>query len=183
MNDSQARQIAWREQRHRRGTRAAAIMLGAKRGRSDAIQLVCLLNDRDPTIRQSAIRSLAQIGGASAVEAIARRVGDTDPSVRAAACRALGHMRAHSARGPLLDALRDRDREVICAAADALARMGDKAGLPHIARLVRKGVSCKWEALRALNLMVTGQQFPVSQTGLEQAVRWIERQGRKIDRG
>ena len=91
MNDSQARQIAWREQRHRRGTRAAAIMLGAKRGRSDAIQLVCLLNDRDPTIRQSAIRSLAQIGGASAVEAIARRVGDTDPSVRAAACRAAPH--------------------------------------------------------------------------------------------
>ena len=179
MNDSQARLIAWREQRQRRSTRAAAIMLGTKRGRSDVVQLVCLLNDRDPTIRQSTIRSLAQIGGASAAGAVARCVGDSDPSVRAAACRALGHMRAHSARGPLHDALQDRNREVVCAAADALARMGDKAGLPHVARLIRKGASCRWEALRALNLMITGQQFPINQKGLEQALRWIERQSTK----
>ena len=83
-----------------------------------------LSSDTDPGARAGAARLLGALGGAGAVETLARQLEDPDEAVRATAARALGHS-GHWAKGPALArALRDPAWEVRRAAALALRSFG-----------------------------------------------------------
>ena len=97
--------------------------------------------------------------------------------MRVAACNALGKLRAIQGKAKLYDALNDRADDVRCAAAVALASMGDKFGLLPVARLVCKQGDHQLTALKALNT-ITKQDFPLTRSGLREAIRWIKLSGK-----
>ncbi len=173
MDKYQEREIVRRHVRDKHLTAAAAAaVLGGRRSSGDSLNIIRLLGNSDPEVRKGAIRNLAGVGGTSAQTAIAGRVGDSDPGVRVEACRALGRLRAHQAKRQLYDVLGDRHGEVCCAAAEALAAMGDKHGLPYVARLVCTSGIHQIPALRCF-CQITGQKFPLNSRGLAEAIGWI----------
>jgi hypothetical protein len=154
-------------------TAAANTLLGKHPQGPETFRVIQLLKHTDPAVREDAIRSLAKIGGADAASFIARCLDDLDANVRIAACLALGQMRAHGAKSNLYDVLTDRNAYVRCAGATALACMGDKYGLPAVVKLVCLKGRHQMEALRSFN-QITAKTFPLTQSGLQEAIHWID---------
>ena len=151
---------------------AAAGALGKGLGIPEGMQVVGLLKSRDPKVREEAVNTLARYGGRQYVSYIARCLRDSDIKVRVEACNALGQLRGHAAKKELYDAVQDRNAYVRCAAASALARMGDKYGLPYVARLVCVNGQHQVTAVQAYNL-ITGRHFRLDSHGVTEAVKWI----------
>ncbi|MCA1689766.1 MAG: HEAT repeat domain-containing protein, partial [Actinobacteria bacterium] len=83
-----------------------------------------LSSDADPGARAGAARLLGALGGADAVDTLARMLEDPDEVVRTVAAQALGRS-GHWAKGPVLvGRLRDPAWEVRRAAALALRSFG-----------------------------------------------------------
>ena len=162
------------------GAAAAAVLTNLNHSVGMA-GLLRLLADSDPAVRENAIRNLAASRQRGAIEAIARCINDRDVRVRTAACRALGELRAHQFKAKLYDALGDKDAGVRCTAAAALGRMGDKYGLPFVAKLVTVRGRHQYQAVRALN-SITGEKFPVNDHGLSAAIRWVKSHRRYLRR-
>ena len=182
MDPRQARYIEQRQQR--RQTLSGAAAAAALSGRASAVDIVnvtALLKNADPLTRQGAVKNLALMGGPQAIAAIARALYDPNADVRIASCKALGTMRAHAAKCQLLDTLNDNDPTVCCAAAEALAIMGDKTGLPHLARIVCTPGPQRWRALRSLNRLAR-TDFALDDVGLAEAKRWLKRNRRWFSR-
>ena len=151
---------------------AAAIKPTSARG-TDVLKIARLLRNSDPSIRISALESLAGIGGINSIAYVVQSLNDPHYKVRSAACMALSVMRAHSVKSKLYDALNDRNAEVRCAAALALAEMGDREGLSAVTKLVCTSGSHQLPALRAFCRMVK-QKFSINPRGLKEAIRWIK---------
>lgn len=182
MDPRQARYIERSKVRQQSLAGAAAAALTGRSRTCDILNVASLLKSRDPLTRQGAIKNLVTMGGPQAMHAIARALYDANPKVRITACKALGNMRAHPAKSQLLDTLNDRDPVVTCAAAEALCTMGDKAGLLHVARMVRSQSTHTWRALRILN-QLTNSHFSIDDAGLAHARSWIKQNGRRFARG
>ncbi len=162
--------------RYKPGNRmlAAASAIKPTSARStDVLKIARLLHNSDPSIRISALESLAGIGGINNVPYVVQSLNDRHYKVRSAACLALSVMRAHSAKSKLYDALNDRNAEVRCAAAVALAEMGDRMGLPTVTKLVCTSGPHQREALRAFCRIIK-QKFSINPRGLKEAIRWIK---------
>jgi len=175
--DAQLDRLRARQEVRRRrlsGAAAAAALAGKGRPQSTA-RLIGMLTHHDAGVREGAVKNLAQIRTADGMAAIARCLKDRDAHVRAAACEALGRLRAHQYKNRLYDAVLDSNAEVRCAAAAALGRMGDKYGLPFVARLLCVRGPHQRAALHALNT-ITGREFPDNARGLHEALEWIRRQ-------
>ncbi|MBN2212571.1 MAG: HEAT repeat domain-containing protein [Sedimentisphaerales bacterium] len=155
---------------------AAAAAALAQTGQAPSMgKLIGLLSHSDPCVREGAVKNIAKIRGPDGILAIGRSLADRDPRVRVAACRALGMLRAHQTKSKLYDAVVDKDAEVRCAAAEALGRMGDKYGLPYVAKLVCLRGDHQYAALRALNVL-TGNDFRCNDHGLGKAIAWVRRE-------
>lgn len=159
------------------GVAAAALL--SQGGSNDISRMSRMLHSDDPMVREGTIKSMAQTGNRQAVGSMMHCIRDPDPRVRSALCVALGRLRAHQAKDILYDALHDKNPNVCCAAAGALAVMGDKIGLPQVAKLVKTPGRHQWQALRSLNL-ITGQQFRINEHGLNDAIRWIKAKRRQF---
>jgi len=173
MDRNAARNIAWEANRQKAlSAAAAAAVLGKRSSAFETLNIIRLLSHSDPKIRTGAIQSLTQIGGRDVIAPLCRCLNDPDHDVRYAACQALGQLRAHDARAVLVDALQDPIASVRCAAAVALSWMGDRSGLPMVAKLLKLSGRHQTEALRSLNL-ITGQRFPFTPSGIKDAQRWL----------
>ena len=177
MDKRQARYIQHRHTRQQSLSGAAAAVVAGRSRPVDVINVASLLRNRDPLTRKGAIKNLADMGGSHAIHAIARALCDASSEVRISACAALGRMRAHAAKAQLLDTLNDADPVVCCAAAEALGIMGDKTGLPHLAKMVCSPGPQRWRALRSLGRL-SDSNFPIDDVGLAQAKRWLKRNRR-----
>ena len=151
---------------------AAAGALGRKLDTREAVKIVALLKSGDPATREKAYQTLARYGGRDYVGYIVRGLNDPDIRIRVETCRLLGDLRAHAVKRQLYDAVVDRNAYVRCAAAEALAKMGDKYGLPYVARLVCISGKHQIEALRSYNF-ITGRKFKLGESGVNDAVKWI----------
>ena len=154
---------------------AAAGVLSGRLGSRDILKVTRLLNSSDPKIRQAAIQSLVHFGGQDTAAHVSRCLNDPNLKVRIEAYKALGLMRAHSFKGRLYDALSCSEVLVRCAAAEALAQMGDRYGLPCVARLVCVKGKHQLEALRTLSF-ITGHKFRPNKLGVAEAIRWVRLQ-------
>ena len=174
MDNYNARYYAQDSLRRQKLAAAAAAVLQPNRNHSGEIfRIIPLLSNADPLTREGAIKNLTKIGSRDAISYITRSLNDREPAVRIAACLGLGYLRAHPAKKNLYDALADRNYLVRCAAALALNDMGDKHGLPNIVELVCKNGPHQIEALRTLS-RITCQKFPLTKSGLKEAIRWIK---------
>ncbi len=173
MDEQEARDITRRELRKDTLAAAAAVSGCSHTTNHDLYSIVALLSKSDPKIRLSAIESLAQIRGNSAIGYIVRSLDDVDGEVRSAACSALGKLRVHSAKGELYDCLTDNEPDVRCSAAEALHIMGDRIGLSYVKQLVLKAGDHQMRALKSLNF-ITGKRFRISSSGLKGATEWLK---------
>jgi len=178
MDRNDARDIARQFLRRQTLAAAAAATICDPTGRNgDTSKVVRLLYHRDPAVRAAAVKNLTKARSSEHTPHFLQALNDRDPRVRIAACDALGQLRAIPAKAKLYDALNDRAEDVRCAAAVALAVMGDKYGLLPIARLVCKQSDHQLTALKALN-SITKQKFPLTRSGLRDAIRWIKLSGK-----
>ena len=161
---------------------AAAEALGKRLSNIEAVKVAGLLKGTDPAVRQRAVSTLGRLGGKDTVPFIAHALNDSDIHVRIEACNALGLRRAHAAKSKLYDAIHDRNALVRCAAAVALACMGDKYGLPSVAKLVCLKGRHQIDAVRALN-KITRHDFRINQGGIAEAIRWIKAQRSSLLQG
>jgi HEAT repeat protein len=158
---------------------AALGSLGKRMSSFDALKVIQLLRSGDPQLRENAINTLSRYGGRDTIIHIARCLHDANIKVRIEACRALGEMRAHNVKAKLYDAVHDKNPLVVCAAASALVRMGDKHGLPAVAKLVFIEGQHRCEAIRTLN-KITGHDFRANESGVKEARKWIRRKKDEI---
>jgi len=158
---------------------AAVGSLGKRLSCVEALKVISLLKCGDPQVRENAINTLSKCGGPDTIIHIARCLLDANIKVRIEACRALGEMRAHNAKAKLYDAVNDRNPLVVCAAASALAHMGDKQGLPFVAKLIFVEGRHRSEAIHALN-QITGHDFRSNEQGIKEARNWIRRKKNDI---
>jgi len=180
MDEFEKREVTWQSLRRQKLTAAAAAAALSSRHKSiDLFKITHLLKNPDPLIREGAVKSIAQIGGSTAAQSIIPCLMDPDARVRIAACNTLGRMRSHQARSSLIDALCDREPGVCCAAASALAAMGDKIGLAHVMKYLCVAGRHQRQALRCLNV-ITGQNFPVNDHGLRQAINWVKERKKRF---
>ena len=95
------------------------VKLGTK-----AVQpLIKALNDTDWDVRQSAARSLGQIGDSSALEPLTKTLNDRNKIVLIAAAEALGYICDGRAIQPLIATLEHKDWDARQSAAEALVKL------------------------------------------------------------
>jgi HEAT repeat protein/mono/diheme cytochrome c family protein len=86
-------------------------------------EVAAALEDSNGSVRETAVRKLAELGAPSAP--IARRLKDREVEVRVRAADALGVLIARDRRAAVIEALKDDHPDVRCAALLALARWGE----------------------------------------------------------
>jgi len=91
--------------------------------------LLALLEDADPQVREAAAQLLGEDGDPAAVDPLLELLHDPAEAVRAAATEALGWMRSRQALPALSGALHDPSDLVRAAAARALGRIRDPSAL------------------------------------------------------
>ncbi len=109
----------------RPAVRERAIATLAKRGDAAVRPLSAVLTTGSATARRNAVWSLTRIGTATARAAARRALGDADSSVRMVAARCAATHRDAGATGQLVPLLRDDQHAVRRQAAAALGRIGD----------------------------------------------------------
>jgi HEAT repeat protein len=97
--------------------------------------LVRVAQDRDPTTRVYALRSMTYLKDKRTVEVAMRSLRDQDPSVRQAATGVLGNARTDAARSALLDFTRSADANDRIAAVSALRGVSDDRTLARMKEL------------------------------------------------
>jgi HEAT repeat protein len=90
------------------------------------------LKNKDPIVRRSAVRRLAEIGGEKAEILLMEALGDENSQVRMLAARSLGRLGSRRATSELISALKDINYHVRAAAAEALGEIGDEEALSYL---------------------------------------------------
>jgi len=99
--------------------------------------LMAALKATAPEDRLRAARALAEIGGSSANESLAKALADEDPRVRAEAARALGAVGSAASQPALIAAmLDDRNVGVRVAAAASLCRIDGEFSIPFLVSML-----------------------------------------------
>ena len=122
---------------------AAAIdALGEARNAQAIEPLTVLINTaEDISLRTRAVRALRQIGGPSAVNALADVLHNPMPQVRRATIVALGKFRGERSLALLISALSDVDVRVRISAILTLGELGDKRAVSPLMEICRYEVS------------------------------------------
>jgi HEAT repeat protein len=114
------RQQAIEDVSRSRDPRMAPLLLGA-------------LNDKEPSVRAGAARTLGVLRSTEAVSALLPLLkGDADPVVRRSAASSLGFIRDESAVGGLVEALKDTDLQTRLAACQALVILRSPSSTPAL---------------------------------------------------
>jgi HEAT repeat protein len=161
---------------------SAALAL-AKSGQKDraAQILVAAAKNSDAMVRMRAAETLMEVGGERAVMSLLDLLDDPHPQVRFAATGAIGVLRVHSSVERLLKIMNtDSEMTVRIMAARTLGKLGNKAGLSLIIRLLDAGEEkfCRL-AVMALHDII-GQKFTPTKDGILSAKRYLSVNLKKI---
>jgi len=164
-------------------TACSAALALAKSGQKDrAIQvLVAVARNGDSTVRIRAAECLMEIGGERAVMSLLDLLHDPHPQVRFTAVGAIGILRVHSAVETIIKIMNtDADMSVKIMAARTLGKLGNKAGLALVIRLLNEDEEqfCRL-AVMALHDII-GQKFPPTKEGILSAKRYLSVNLKKI---
>ncbi len=162
------------------GTAAAGAMTG-RPSNGNIGQILKLLNNCDPLIRDGALKSLIRIGGREAIASVISCLDDDDPKVRSTAFKAVGQLRIVEMVDKAKANLGEPDDMVRCAAATGLALLGNKKGIDIVLKYANPKQTIRWEAVRCLNL-ITGKRFPANAIGLKDAVGYLKRNKKRLIR-
>ncbi|MEH2054890.1 MAG: HEAT repeat domain-containing protein [Nostoc sp.] len=139
----------------------AAQALGQMQAKEQAPQVVLLLKDSDPDVRNAAAQALGQMQAKEVVPQIVLLLKDSDPDVRNAAIQALGQMQAKEVVPQIVLLLKDSDLNVRGAAIQALGQMQAKEVVPQIVLLLKDSSWYVREAAaQALGQMQAKEQAP-----------------------
>ena len=99
--------------------RRKGVAVGAQQAPAEAAVdgLIGLAQGSDAGVRRQAASSLAELGNARAVPALAAALGDADPEVRAQIISALGELADSRATAALANALKDESAAIRARAA------------------------------------------------------------------
>ncbi len=137
----------------------AAQAIGALGGAAfDLIQPLCV--DARADHRWWAARTLSQLHGEAAAQALISLLADVDSDVRACAAFALGEAQIEQAIEPLAELLADSSVFVSAMASDALARIG-RSGVPILIERLRNGIGLeRARAAKALLAILDSRSIP-----------------------
>jgi HEAT repeat protein len=106
--------------------------------RSSLASLLSATHDADPRVRRTAVKSLADLGDESAVDALGQLlISDSDKKVRRAATDALAEIGSPQALRELGRALKDQDLVVQRNAAEAIVAIGGEQTLTRLREAAR----------------------------------------------
>jgi HEAT repeat protein len=146
--------------------RAAALEAMARSGHKDAVRLLrfYLLNDRDPTVRDTAGRVLAEMGTDEARFAIVEHLhgGEPDPQRRARCVDVLGRFDGTVVPVMLRRYLGDPDDRVRAVAALRAADHNMAEAFPFLLQILRKGTGAQRDAARTAMENLTSMRFAES---------------------
>ncbi|MGH9765670.1 MAG: HEAT repeat domain-containing protein, partial [Blastocatellia bacterium] len=130
----------------------AADQLGSLRVRPAVPDLVGVLSDKDPRVREASAFALGEIADQDAANHLSRLLaGDTDASVRASSAFALGMLEDTKSVSALLDSLDDSSAEVRSAALVALGLMRDQDDVEDIEEMLNdSSLDVRYDAVWAL---------------------------------
>ena len=130
----------------------AADQLGSLRVRPAVPDLVAVLSDKDPRVREASAFALGEIADQDAANHLSRLLaGDTDASVRASSAFALGMLEDTKSVSALLDSLDDSSAEVRSAALVALGLMRDQDDVEDIEEMLNDpSLDVRYDAVWAL---------------------------------
>ncbi|HYL98952.1 MAG TPA: HEAT repeat domain-containing protein, partial [Blastocatellia bacterium] len=130
----------------------AAEQLGYLRTRPSVPDLVGVLSDKDPRVRDAAAFALGEIADQDAANHLSRLLaGDTDPAVRASAAFALGMLEDEKSVSGILDAFDDSAAEVRSSALVALGLMKDQEDVEDIEDMLNdSSFDVRYDAVWAL---------------------------------
>ncbi len=164
------------EQRAKQLAACGAALSLIKRKDPNAMRaLISLSRDNDPVVRARAAECLMEAGGQRAVIGLINLLDDPHPDVRQIAIDALGVLRAHIAMEKLETILeKDPDPKIRLKAARTLGKLGSKAGLILVIRLLdEKDEYLKRLAVRTLQDII-GKYFEPTAEGVKSAKRYLE---------
>jgi HEAT repeats/HEAT repeat len=98
-------------------------------------KLIAKLGDKEPSVRDSVVASLVQIGP-PAVPLLITAMEDEDWVIRQGASQALGRIGDRQAVGPLINALGDKNQWIRQYAAEALGLIGDKQAIKPLVKVM-----------------------------------------------
>jgi HEAT repeat protein len=119
-----------------------------------------LLASDDRDRRWWAVRAMAAVGTAAAVDQLIAALGDPNPDVRACAVVALAEHRPAAAIEPLVACLSDPSAYVARLVADGLAQFGEPAAASLIEMLETGDVAARAGAARALSVIQPEEAIP-----------------------
>jgi len=102
-------------------------------------ELVHVLGDTNPKIRQAAYSLAERLGGEAVTKVVMEYVRNQDPDLAVPAIRYLGRGRIAPAAGVLVELITtSRDERVVVACCKALGRIGDPAAVPALAATIER---------------------------------------------
>lgn len=138
---------------------ALLVRIGAYRGlvrsrREKALpELLALLREEEPELRQAAAKFTIEIPGAEATKCIAALIAATEPETRIALLSALAGRGDKTAIPDIIRATKDNDEDVRIMAVRALGVLGDASHVPVFVELAVKGGATGDAAMQSLRLL------------------------------
>jgi HEAT repeat protein len=142
---------------------SAAAKLG-RAGASGIPALAELVNDADPLVVETAVRSLSSIGGSETIPAMAALLKAGNSNLRMTAAQAMGKTKRKEAVPHLLTAADDPNEVVACAAISAIEEIFSKGNVYS-----NKSIEIPPEVIAALKTSMTDPRWRVRATAVEVA--------------
>lgn len=139
---------------------------------SDEKTAVQLAGSTEPKVRHKSIEVLARIATKAPRMTILSLLKDIDPEVRERAVDAAGSLRMEEAAYLLRQRLSDPVETVALRAAGALGLIGERTGLPLVARALARDNGLTRLAARTFGEIV-GHRFPANADGIQAARRYL----------
>jgi HEAT repeat protein len=151
-------------------------VLGMIGGDSAVAAMTAVIQDPDPSVRESAVTALWNIGGPKAVEGLIVALKDEDRLIVTRATRALGELGDASAVSPLAALINAEDDGIRAEAVLALARIAPAKAVLPLARLAKSPATAE-EAITALVQVLANSAGEVASEDLKGLV--VELSGSK----
>lgn len=161
-------------------TRSTAIADATRRG--DTSALLRVIEDSDDYLRGDVIQALGEIGSATAVPALIKRLKDVNFNNQEAAAAALARIRDDRAISPLVELLRSTSAhpQTRAAAAKALGEFGDAKSAPGLLKALEDvDPSSRCLALEVLSFTGNGRSVPMAVAALHDSDANVRRQALK----
>jgi HEAT repeat protein len=113
-------------------------------------KLVANLQDKDPSVRRRAVKTLVKIPDVKALEPLIAALQDEDGEVRWDAAKALGNLKDSRSVEPLIAALKDTYWAVQEEAMNALSAVRDPRAIQPLIDFIKQRGSSTWNAMQAL---------------------------------